>query len=128
MGRYRFVNPAVTRYDLSEGDWVEFKDYLNAGETKQLAGAGVPSMTPGDKGPQSFALDFKALGLARLEMYAHAWSLVDAKGNQTRPDRDTISQLDPRDFDEIDAVLDRHVKEMAERKKAPTPAPAGATN
>jgi hypothetical protein len=128
VARCPYVKPDVERYPLAEGDWIEFKKYLNAGESKALAGAGVPSMTPGEKGPKSFELDFRALGLSRLHAYATAWSFVDFKGNQTKPTLDDIAQLDPEVFDELDKVLDGHIKEMAARKNSPTSVEPGATS
>jgi len=47
-----------------------------------------------------------------------AWSFADRKGNQTKPDRATISALDVETVKEIDALLDTHVKRMDEEKNA----------
>ena len=128
MATMPFVDPETVRYPVGDEDWIEVKKFLNAGEEKKLAGAGVPSFSQGEPGKQSFELDFVGLAFARMLVYIVAWSYVDAKGNQTKPTREYIETLRTDVFDQIDAVLDKHRKAMEEERKRPTSAPVGATS
>lgn len=126
MGRLRFVRPDVTKYELSEGDWIEVKNQLTAKEKADLAGAGVPSFQQRDGKGQAFTLDFAALKLARIPIYVVRWSLADAAGNQTTPSIENVEQLDDDTVNEIDDLLDKHKKAM-EVPSRPS-VPAGDTN
>lgn len=128
MGRLRFVAPEAERYDLSDGDWIRVKKFLNAGEQKDLEGAGVPQMSRDEEQQAKFDLDYKRLGLGRLVAYLVEWSFDDAKGKRTEPTFETIAALDVDTVKEIDAVLDKHIPAMEKEKNARKPASAGAAS
>jgi hypothetical protein len=124
----RYVPPDTKKIDLSDGDWIEVKKFLNAGEDAQLAGAGVPAFRNDPARGQAFDLDFAGLKYARILAYVTAWSFDDAKGRRTEPTRENVYALDKATVEELDAALDAHIKAMEAEKNAPTSAPAGAAS
>lgn len=128
MGRVRFVKPETRRLDLSDGDWIDVKKHLNVAERAQVDGAGVPGFRNDAKGGQAFELDFTALKIARAFVYITGWSFQDAKGNQTKPTRENVENLDEDSLKEIDEALDAHVAAMDAEKKGQASAPAGETS
>jgi hypothetical protein len=127
MARNPFVKPEVVRLDLAEGDWVDVKKHLTAGEEARMSGAGLRQMTQ-EEGKPAFFLDFEKLRMAQVETYVVAWSFVNEKGNQTKPTPENISALSGDVLKEIGDAIDEHVKRMTEEKSRPPSAPVGVTN
>ena len=127
MPRNPFVKPEVVRLDLAEGDWIDVKKFLTAGEEARMNGAGLRQMTQED-GKAAFTLDFERLRLAQVAAYVVAWSFVDAKGNQTKPTPENVSALSGDVLKEIGDAIDTHLQRMEEEKKRPTSAPVGVTS
>lgn len=125
MARNPFVKPEAVRLDLTEGDWVDVKKFLTAGEEARMSGAGLRQMTQ-DDGKPSFTLDFERLRIAQVSAYVVGWSFVDANGNQTKPTPENISSLSPDVLKEIGDAIDAHIKRMEEERKRPPFAPGGA--
>ena len=131
MGRSRFVRPDIRRLELSEGDWIEVKGTLTAGERAALNSASlqtsvrprVPGMLEEINTSQEVRVDFGRASLARMEMYITDWSFRDEKDKPVKVSRAAIAALDQETADEIEAALDKHVTEQAEAKKAMTGTP-----
>jgi hypothetical protein len=116
MPRNRFVVAESVRYELSDGDWVEFKKRLTYGEQQALAGRVLKQTTPmGRPHADEMYLDMEHYSVQRLAMYIAAWSL------QKPVSVTTLAALDQESGAEVDAALDKHLAAMEEAKNAVTP-------
>jgi hypothetical protein len=99
MGRSRVVVPDVVRVFVSDGDYVDLKRDLNAGEYFDL----LTAMADRQK-------------FAKILAYLVGWSLVGLDGQPLPYDldlpeevrRSTLGALDKATLREITAVLDKH--------------------
>lgn len=128
MGRNRFVQPTITRLDLTDGDWIEIKTELNAGERRHAFGRLVKEMRAGENA----MLDPEQVGLTRLAEYIVAWSFVDASGQAVPVSEAAINALDVDSFGELVAAIDKHeaaheAKRSAEKKDSATSMASAAT-
>jgi hypothetical protein len=115
MGRSRVVNPEVVRVPLSEGDYIDIKRDLNAGEYFDL----LTVMAERRK-------------FAKILAYLVGWSFVGqddhpipyALDDPEGARRDTIGALDKGTLRELVAAIDKHeaAQEAALAKKKATPA------
>lgn len=119
MGRCRVVKPESDRLPLSDGDYVDVKRELNAGEYYDLIAA-MAERKP----------------FSKIVQYVIGWSFtgLDGKPLPYAPDmdeqarRDTVSALDKPTLRELIAVIDRHEAEEerahAEKKRTADASPA----
>lgn len=120
---FRFVNPTnnSTRLEIGDGDWVEVKNELTAGERKKMLASGLTHV----QGKQNadpdedvtVGIDFKKYGLSKVAAYILDWN---AKDEQSRPvpySIEAIQQLDQDTFDRIEKALDAHIEAQREAKK-----------
>jgi hypothetical protein len=115
MGRSRVVVPEVVRVPLSEGDYIDCKRELNAGEYYDL----LTAMADRQK-------------FAKILAYVVGWSLVGVDDQPIPYDiddpeparRDTIGALNKGTLRELIAALDKHeaAQEQLQAKKKATPA------
>lgn len=113
MPRCRVVSPEVIRLPLSDGDWIDVKQELNAGEYSDYLTAMVAR--------QPFS---------KILTYVVAWSFVGLDGKPLPWDldgaeqlrRDAVRGLDKGTLRELTAVLDKHeaAEEAAIAKKNKT--------
>lgn len=103
MGRNRFVKPKTVRLDLSDGDWIEVKRELNAGEHRRVFGRLVKEMTAGEKAK----LDPEQIGLTKLVEYIVDWSFEDG-GKPVPVTESAINNLDSDTYAELIKVVDAH--------------------
>lgn len=115
MGRSRVVQPDVVRLALTDGDFIDVKRELNAGEYFDLLTALADR--------QKFA---------KILAYVVGWSLVGLDGQPLPYDtddpaptrRDTIGALDKATLRELIATIDRHETaqeaELAKKKTGPS--------
>jgi hypothetical protein len=131
MGKYRFVKPATRHYDLSDGDWVEFKQLLSVGDKLKVESAGFShvSRTEGD-GPATaeMRVNWREMKLVRLLTWLAEWSFMSEDGKKRKPiNRENIEGLDPDTFAELEGELDRHIESMESERHSqsgdPAPAP-----
>jgi hypothetical protein len=113
MGRSRVVQPEMVRLPLSDGDFIDVKRELTAGEYYDLV------LAQSERKP-----------FAKVLAYVIGWSLCGAE-NQPLPysldmvetvRRDTVRSLDTPTIRELIAVLDKHeqaVDAAREEKKTP---------
>lgn len=126
MGRYRFVDPEEVRLPLSDGDWIDVKHTLNAGEYRKLLYDQFK-----DTDGQTVVLDHAKVGITKLLAYLLGWSFVGKSGqpepyNPEQPEeirRALIDNLDPDTYRELVAAINAH----EERQDAKKNVPAGAT-
>ena len=123
MARCRFVQPETVRLALSDGDWIDVKKELNAGEQRLVFAGLVKDMHAGN--PQ-VTLDPKLVGLTKLTAYVVGWSFVDAAGKSVEVCEGAINALDGDTYAEIVAAVDAHEDQIeqarAARKNPPAPA------
>lgn len=121
MGRCRVVQGHSDRLPLSDGDWIDVKRELNAGEYHDSLVALVDR--------QAFA---------KVIAYLLGWSLIDVDGGalpystqlSAEDRRDTLRSLDKNTLREIVAVIDRHefAQDAARDTKKNDPATSPALN
>jgi hypothetical protein len=121
MPQCRVVRPEMVRLQLSDGDFIDVKKELNAGEYFDLL-TDLSARKP----------------YAKALAYLIGWSLVGAESaplpyslemdEQAR--RDTVRALSVRTMREIIAVIDKHEasEERQHTKKKETPAVSPASN
>ena len=110
----RFVIPETKRYYLKNGaDWIEIKKELTAGEDKRYRTAGLSKMTGAGTNDAAIDVNWTQMSMARVQAYLHAWS-------EHRPiTPNAIEDLSMDDFEEIDALIVKHIDAMkAEKEEA----------
>jgi hypothetical protein len=126
MSRCRFVHPEVTRLPLSDGDFLDVKKRLTAGEERLVFTRQIRAQGLGDKAQ----LDFDQVGKSKLVAYIVGWSLTDENGAPVPFSESALDNLDPDSFAEIRNAVDAHetavTAERAARKNSPDGAKASS--
>ena len=127
MPRCAVVAPDVVRLPLAEGDWIDVKKQLNAGERARLSGAGLEAVraTGPNMKSRAIELNYERLELARIEAYVVKWSFVGLDNEPLKVTPEAIAALDPAIAKEIDAALDKHVEAAAAEKNGKAPDAGG---
>lgn len=132
MSRNRVVAPEVVRLPLSDGDILEVKRTLNAGEYRALIYSQFKESADGEK----VVLDHSKVGMAKLLAYIVGWTFVGFNGQPLpyRPDepedirRATIDGLDQETYRELIAAVTAHEEReeaaLEAQKKTRITAPA----
>ena len=124
MSRCRFVEPDTRRLDLTDGDWLDVKVELTAGETRELFGRMRPYVTPGETNQ----LIAKEVAIARLVAYVVEWSFRDRAGKPVPVTSDTIDAVDMETFQEMLAAVDAHLAAQETKRVAEKNGRAGSIN
>jgi len=130
MARLGVVRPDTTRLALKEGDWIEVKKHLTAGEKARLSGAGLEGVR-GFEGAQrnrTIELNYERLELARIEAYVVKWSFIGLDDAPLKVTPESIASLTQEIAKEIDEALDLHVKAMDAEKNGEAPKAEGGTS
>jgi len=100
--------PSVTRVQLGEGDWVDFKNSLTVGEENEIfQSIGGSINQDGSRTP-----NYKLIGAAEVFANIVAWNLVDAEEQQLPLTIDSILNM-PRDqMKVLSKALEDHQKAM----------------
>jgi hypothetical protein len=119
MARCPIVLPGVTRVTLADGEWLDLKVELNAGEYRDMITAQFKEQIAGEKP----ALDLQTFGLTTVLAYVVGWSFVDTDGKTPLGfSREILRKLDQGTFSEIRDACETHheacEKAAAERKNA----------
>jgi len=118
MGRNRFVQPDIVRVSLSDGDFIDIKKELNAGEQRRVFSRFVKDARSGE----SWSVDPEQVGLTKIVEYLIGWSFTDASGHPVEVSEGAIKALDVESFKEIKDAIDAHERqieeERGERKKS----------
>jgi len=120
MPRNRFVAVESVRYELSDGDWVEFKKRLNYGEVKRITTSGLNLVGDMGNNPRY------DLSIARFEenkrvIWMTGWSFCNVNARLMEITADNVGLLEPETVAEIDLVLAKHMAAMEEEKNARAP-------
>jgi hypothetical protein len=135
MGRYRFVDPEELRLPLSDGDYIDVKKVLNAGEYRKLL---YDQFKDSDGG--LVVIDHAKVGISKVIAYLLGWSFV-GKHNQPEPynleqpeeiRRALIDNLDQDTYRELLAAINAHETEQdrvldAKKNDRSTVTPSSAT-
>ena len=126
MGRYRWVDPEEVRLPLSDGDYIDVKKTLNAGEYRQLLYAQFK-----DSDGETIKIDHAKVGISKLLAYLLGWSFVGKTGhpepyNIEQPEeirRALIDNLDQDTYRELIAAVNAHeaAQEQALEQKKKDP-------
>ena len=125
-----FVEAGVTRYELSNGHWVEFKNELTYGEELALEQGVLQRAylqevirSGGKMGeedmPIKFDVDVRAVVILRLFTWITDWSLTGADGKYVAISKSAIINLKRVVAEELRLLLDNH--EAALEKNALKP-------
>ncbi len=116
MGRCRFVQPDIIRLPLSEGEWIEVKKELNAGEQRRVFTRLVKTMHFNEKAE----VDPEQVGFSKVVEYLVGWSFLDTAGKSVPVSDAAISNLDGDTYAEIVKAIDAHdeaVEKLVEARK-----------
>ncbi len=124
MGRCRVVRPDVVRLSISDGDYLDVKKTLNAGEYRDLIAGMAGTSHFGEKA----VVDMKKVGITKVLAYLVGWSLVGFDGTPLPYHGDlpedarlsSLRSLDTSTFTEITDAIDAHEAQTEiDRKNAP---------
>lgn len=114
MGRHRFVQPDIVRLPLSDGDYIDIKKELNAGEARRVYANLVREMHAGEKA----ALDPMKVGFTKIREYVVGWSFTDADGRPVEVSAGAIETLDQDTYKEISEAIDAHTAKIDAEREA----------
>jgi hypothetical protein len=102
--RCRFVQPDIVRLTLSDGDFIDVKKELNAGEQRRLFAHMMRDMVPGEK----VTLIPEQVGRTKLIEYVVGWSFTDADGKPVPVSESAIDNLNTTTYAEMVKAVDDH--------------------
>jgi|SRR5262245_19293666 len=109
-----FVSPELVRLTLADGEYLDVKRELNAGESRAV----WADMVAGGVRPGELAnYDPRKVGLTRILAYLQAWSAVDGDGRPVPVSEAALLALSTESFREIANAIDEH-EERQERERA----------
>lgn len=115
----RFVSPETVRIELKDGQWIEVKKTLTAGEEKAYRSAGFRRVSQRqDDNTNEVDIDWTAMAFARVEAYLVDWSAKRDDGKDVPVSKAAIRNLDAESFQEIDEAIVKHIDEADDAKKA----------
>ena len=121
---FTFVEPKTRRIDIGDGDWIEVRAQLSAGEAKEMRTAGFTHMQQGDDaaieagdGQVKIGVNWKRMSLAKLRAYLVDWNAKDGQQRPVPYSTEALAQLDEADFDRIEAAVNAHIVELNDAKK-----------
>jgi len=110
----------VVRLPLSDGDWIDVKKELNAGEQRRVFTNLVKTMQAGEK-PE---LNPEQVGKTKILEYVVGWSFRDGADKPVPFSATALDNVDPDTYAEIMQAVDAHDeaadKARTERKNAPS--------
>jgi len=121
MGRNRFVQPEVVRLTLSDGDFIDVKRELTAGEHRRVLARMVKTMPAG----KAAELDPEQVGKARILEYVLGWSLTDNHGKPVEFSEGALDGLDQDTYREIQTAIEAHEAQLEREREAKKKTTAG---
>ena len=106
--RCRFVQPEIVRLPLSDGDYVDVKKELTAGEQRRMFAGMMRDMTLGEK----VTLNPELVGRTKVSAYVIVWSFVDAELKPVPVSDSAIDNLDTETYAELVKAIDAHEAAM----------------
>ena len=124
MGK-ALMKPAVDRIPLSNGEWIEVKRRLNAGESRRVFARMIKTMSAGEK----TELDPMEVGRSQAVEYLLDWSFEDLpiEGKSPQAKADALDAMDPDLFQEVVQAVSAHEKKMDEERAAAKKSQDGET-
>lgn len=122
MARNRFVKPDTVRLSISDGDWLEVKKRLTAGEYRERL---AREYVQGDD--QKLRADLRQSGIALIVAYVVDWSLTD-DGRVVPFSEDALRAVDIDTFREILRAVEAHDEADEAARSAEKNAPAGTNS
>jgi hypothetical protein len=114
----RFQKPNIVRLSLSNGDWIEVRERLSAGQVRRMSAAAFTDVQQTDpRTAPRIGVDFARLALARTMAYLVDWSFRDDQGRPVKVTQEAIEALTPESLAEIEEALDKHIAAMEAEKK-----------
>jgi hypothetical protein len=105
----------VIRLVLSEGEWIDVKRELNAGEARHMHAAAAKETPIGARR----VLDLERVGLVIVLEYLVDWSLLGTDGKTPEPvSESAIKGLDQETYDELEALVGAHDAANASERRA----------
>ena len=89
--RNRFVNPDVTKLDLSDGDWIEVKRRLNVGERRSITSRAAKGGVSTDS--TRVFVDANEMEFAKVEAWVLDWSFTDAADKRVKFSPEAVRAL-----------------------------------
>jgi hypothetical protein len=124
MGRCRFVQPETVRLALSDGDWLDVKRELNAGETRNVQ---IRLMAGPIVAGEKLTYDPAKVGLTEALEYIVAWSFIDTTGKIAEISEASLNLLDRDSLREVLAAVSAHDAEQEARREADRKNQSGAS-
>lgn len=123
MARDRVAKLETKRIEISDGDWIQVKTRLNAGDQRKHDALGiVPIFIDGALHDR---IDWSMYEFERADLWITDWSLTtkssDDKVVPIPKTIDGLRALDDETFNEINAVLYQHILQIITAKKARAP-------
>ena len=122
MARNRFVKPDTVRLSISDGDWLEVKKRLTAGEYRERL---AREYVQGDD--QKLRADLRQSGIALIVAYVVDWLLTD-DGRVVPFSEDALRAVDIDTFREILRAVEAHDEADEAARSAEKNAPAGTNS
>lgn len=88
----------------ADGEWVDVKAELNAGETRRIYTDLVKDFHAGERA----TLDPRQVGLTKMLNYIVAWSFTDAMGHAVPFSATALENLDTDTYAEVSEAIDAH--------------------
>jgi len=89
---------------VEDGDWIDVKKELNAGESRKVYARLVKTMHFNEKAE----IDPEQVGLSKVVAFLVGWSFVDAAGKTTPVSDGAINALDGDTYAEVVQAIDAH--------------------
>ncbi len=99
---------AVTRYDLSEGDWVELRNELSFQERRAVEAGALRGKVDQANHQLDIDVDWASYEVVRLTGWISDWSFTDG-GEKVPVSREAIGRLSTDTAKELIEVLDLHI-------------------
>jgi len=116
VGRNRFVRPSIDRLPLSDGDWIDVKHELNAGDVRRIFTEMIKEQHAG----AAAVINSERVGVTKILAYVVQWSFEDHNGPVPFSES-ALQHLDTDTFREIAEAVDAHdvrsEQEREDRKK-----------
>jgi hypothetical protein len=113
VGGPRFTDfTAKSRFELSDGDWVDFRAELSFSEQAAVEMGAMVSKLDQTTREMDVAIDWSELEVCRLAAWIADWSFTDADGLREPPTKASIRKLNQATAKELSAALDGHVSNV----------------
>lgn len=121
MARCPIVAPKITRLTLPDGEWLDVKAELNAGEYRDM----LASQFTEGKSANEPVVDFKNIGRGRVLAYLLGWSFENTDGKPLPATGDSLDLVDVQTWQQILDAVDAHHEAWEKARDASKNVPAG---